>query len=773
MSRRPARQTRRAPPARRQGQGRKAPAERRPGGQGPKAGKRPGLWDRIKGWRPNRWPELGPLQREGLGLVLLIVAVLTLLGLLDLSSGALLSRWALTCRQWLGWGAYVLALGVGLAGLRLGWRDLREWLSIGPLTLIGLELLLVVALVVSHMPSVLRLGADEAFLAAQQGQGGGYVGWSLAVLMAEGLGRAVSVMLLLALFLLALYLVLSPSWSEMETWGRRRARQLVALFNRWWTARQGTPVLPRPAEVPWWEREAEPAGAGPARKAASRPSARKMAAPRPQDGSLPPLDLLDPASPQAYGDTDVRRKVRIIEETLASFGVPAQVVEINQGPTVTQFGLEPGIIERRMANGEVRQQRVRVARIVGLVNDLALALAAAPIRIEAPVPGRSVVGLEVPNETISLVSLRKVMESHEFRRIDSPLAIALGEDVSGRPVAVDLALMPHLLIAGATGSGKSVCINAIICCLLCNNRPEDLKMLLVDPKMVELVGYNDIPHLVGPVVVDVEQVVSALAWVTRQMDDRYRLFNRVGVRNLEDYNRRIARRKGEEPLPTLVILIDELADMMMTAPDEVERHLCRIAQMGRATGIHLVVATQRPSVDVVTGLIKANFPARISFAVTSQVDSRVILDQGGAENLLGRGDMLFMAPQQSAPIRLQGCFVSDKEIERLTAFWQDQKQPGAQIPLFPPWVEVGAREEADDLLARAIDLAKGQETLSTSFLQRRLRIGFPRAARLMDQLEEEGIVGPDLGAGRGRKVLIGRGIDFDEIEERLPGEDPG
>jgi len=755
MSRRHGPQTRRAPPA------------PRPGRQSRTISRQPGLWERVKGWRPGWRAELGPLQREGIGLGLVIVAALTLLGLSRLSSGALLNRWALACRQWLGWGAYPLALAVGLAGLRLGWRDLRQRWPIGPLTLIGLELLLLTALVASHMPSVLHSGTEGAFLVAQQGQAGGYVGWALAVLLTNGLGKIAGMAVLLALFLLALFLLLQPWWSEVEVWGRRQARAVVASFSRRWTARQGTPVLPDAVEVPWWEREAKPARAREATK-----SRERAPRPRPRDESLPPLELLDPASPQAYGDTDVRRKVQIIEETLASFGVPCQVVEINQGPTVTQFGLEPGTIERRMADGQVRQQRVRVARIAALVNDLALALAAAPIRIEAPVPGRPLVGLEVPNETVSLVSLRRVMESAEFRRVNSPLAIALGEDVSGRPVAVDLALMPHLLIAGATGSGKSVCINAIICCLLCNNRPDQLRMLLVDPKMVELVGYNGLPHLVGPVVVEVEQVVSALAWVTRQMDERYRLFHRAGARNLEDYNRHLVRRKGEEPLPVLVVLIDELADMMMTAPDEVERHLCRIAQMGRATGIHLVVATQRPSVDVVTGLIKANFPARISFAVTSQVDSRVILDQGGAENLLGRGDMLFMSPQQSAPIRLQGCFVSDQEIERLTAFWQGRQQEATQVPLFPPWLEVEVGDEADDLLAQAIELARGQETVSTSFLQRRLRIGFPRAARLMDQLEEEGIVGPDLGAGRGRKVLSGRGLDFDEIEERLPGEEP-
>jgi S-DNA-T family DNA segregation ATPase FtsK/SpoIIIE len=406
-----------------------------------------------------------------------------------------------------------------------------------------------------------------------------------------------------------------------------------------------------------------------------------------------------------------------------------------------------------------------------LAKDLALALAASPIRIEAPVPGRSVVGLEVPNEQISLVSLRGVMESRTFKRLNSPLAIALGEDVSGSPSAVDLALMPHLLIAGATGSGKSVCINAIISCLLFNNTPTHLRLLMVDPKMVELVGYNGIPHLLAPVVVEVEQVVGALAWVTRQMDERYKLFHRIGVRSLEDYNRRVNRRKDEDPLPTLVVFVDELADLMMVAPDEVERHICRIAQMGRATGIHLVIATQRPSVDVVTGLIKANFPARISFAVTSQVDSRVILDQGGAENLLGRGDMLFMSPQQAAPVRLQGCFVSDPEIKRLTGFWSGHEGEPEQTELFPPWAAFQLEDEADNLLEDAVALAEGRDRISASYIQRQLRIGFPRAARLVDQMEERGYVGPDEGAGRGRQVLVG-GIDFHEIEERLPGEEP-
>jgi S-DNA-T family DNA segregation ATPase FtsK/SpoIIIE len=415
---------------------------------------------------------------------------------------------------------------------------------------------------------------------------------------------------------------------------------------------------------------------------------------------------------------------------------------------------------------------VRVARIARLADDLSLALAASPIRIEAPVPGRPVVGLEVPNESISVVALRGVMESDDFERTDSRLALALGEDVSGLPVVVDLALMPHLLIAGATGSGKSVCMNAVICCLLFNNAPEDLQMLMIDPKMVELVGYNGIPHLLAPVVVEAEQVVGALAWVTRQMDGRYKEFNSLGVRNLDEYNRRVRRIKSKDSLPILIVLIDELADLMMVAPDEVERHICRVAQMGRATGIHLVIATQRPSVDVVTGLIKANFPARISFAVTSQTDSRVILDQGGAESLLGRGDMLFMSPQQATPIRLQGCFVSDREINRLTDFWRSQEQEDEQGELFPPWTGYDVGDEGDDLLQRAIELIEGRERVSASFLQRRLHIGFPRAARLIDQLEEQDLVGSDEGGGRGREVLVGRSVDLDEIDERLPGVPP-
>jgi S-DNA-T family DNA segregation ATPase FtsK/SpoIIIE len=462
---------------------------------------------------------------------------------------------------------------------------------------------------------------------------------------------------------------------------------------------------------------------------------------------------------------DERR--RLIEETLASFGAPAHVVATNRGPTVTQYGVEPDYIETR--NGRTR---VRVSKIVSLADDLALALAAQRIRIQAPVPGRSYVGIEVPNTEISRVMLREVIESESFQKIRSPLRFALGKDVAGKSVAYDLTAMPHLLIAGTTGSGKSVLVNAILTCLLLNNTPVELRMILVDPKRVELTGYNGIPHLLAPVVVEAERVVGALQWVQREMDARYHRFSQTGARNIVDYNR-----KNTPVLPYLLVLVDELADLMMLAPDETERSLTRLAQLARATGIHLVLATQRPSVDVVTGLIKANFPARVAFAVASGVDSRVILDQPGAERLLGRGDMLFQAPDAAAPVRLQGVFVSDPEIQRLVDFWRNENynqhvaHPTAgtasttaepvnmDLPLSTPlqqaplWDDELGGKIGDPLLEDAIQLVRQEGKASISMLQRKLRIGYTRAARLIDSMEEKGIVGPAQATTQVRAVL--------------------
>jgi S-DNA-T family DNA segregation ATPase FtsK/SpoIIIE len=467
---------------------------------------------------------------------------------------------------------------------------------------------------------------------------------------------------------------------------------------------------------------------------------------------LPPIDILDDAGEMEYGQPDNVQRARRIEEALKSYGVDSKVVQINAGPTVTQFGVEPGWdiktreIRERDKDGtvnshleEVSRTRVKVERITSLANDLALALAAPSIRIEAPVPGKSVIGIEVPNTVSGIVSLRGVIETSVFQKIaaKSKLAIALGKGAGGEAGAADLARMPHLLIAGATGSGKTVCLNAGICCLLMQNTPDDLRFIMIDPKRVELTQFNSIPHLAVPVIVNAEKALEVLRWLEVEMDNRYQLLARSGVRNIDGYNK---DKRGKEKMPFLVLIIDELADLMMAGYDEVERILCRLAQLSRAVGIHLIVATQRPSVDVVTGLIKANFPTRLSFAVTSQVDSRTILDMVGAEKLLGRGDMLYAPTEAAKPKRLQGCYVSDNETERLVYFWGSQKaEMVTEIKIEPvagaiPGVHPPPK---DILMEQARKLVENQEQISASFLQRKLQIGYPRAARLKELLDEE------------------------------------
>ena len=477
---------------------------------------------------------------------------------------------------------------------------------------------------------------------------------------------------------------------------------------------------------------------------------------------LPPVDILDYTPEIEYGEADNQLRARMIEEALSSYGVESAVVQINAGPTVTQFGVEPGWDRRykelkekdKDGNAVTRQvetgrTRVKVDRISSLANDLALALAAPSIRIEAPIPGKSLVGIEVPNAMLGSVSMRTVIETTAFQKLKAkaPLSIALGKGAGGEAVVGDMAKMPHLLIAGATGSGKTVCLNAIICCILMNNTPSEVKFIMIDPKRVELTPYNSMPHLAAPVIVDVDKAIGALKWMAGEMDRRYKQMASVTARNIEAYN----KKPGVEKMPFLVLVIDELADLMMAGFDDVEHLLCRLAQMARAVGIHLVVATQRPSVDVITGLIKANFPTRISFAVTSQVDSRTILDSVGAEKLLGRGDMLYMPTDAAKPKRLQGCFVSDLETERLVYFWNGQR-PEPQAPMLKveelaPVQSGGGdkKPQRDSLFETAMNMARESGTISASFLQRKLHIGYPRAARLADEVREE--LGQDLDDG--------------------------
>ena len=503
------------------------------------------------------------------------------------------------------------------------------------------------------------------------------------------------------------------------------------------------------------------ASAGNSKDASPAPKVKRGVTPPAPPWKVPDItDILDPGTVEAIKSNQEQERGKLIEDTLISFGTPVRVVEIHRGPTVTQFGVEPLYIENRSG-----RTRVRVSKIVSLADDLALALAAPRIRIQAPVPGRSYVGIEVPNLEVSRVVLRDVMETDAFKKLRSPLRFALGKDVAGHPKVYDLAGMPHLLIAGTTGSGKSVLVNALLSCLLLNNTPNELRMILVDPKRVELTGYNGVPHLLAPVIVEAEEVVGALHWVQREMDARYHRFSQMGARNIVDYNK-----KTDTPLPYMLVLIDELADLMMLAPDETERSLTRLAQLARATGIHLVLATQRPSVDVVTGLIKANFPARVAFAVASGTDSRVILDQPGAERLLGRGDMLFQAPDAAAPVRIQGVFVSDPEIQRLVDYWRTQAfelrdlntstptavpinmDAPANTPLkqTPLWEE---EKPGDPLEENAINIVRQEGKASISMLQRKLRIGYTRSARLIDSLEEKGIIGPSEPTSQVRQVL--------------------
>ena len=468
---------------------------------------------------------------------------------------------------------------------------------------------------------------------------------------------------------------------------------------------------------------------------------------------LPSFDLLasNQNSNTIQDKKDILNKAKVLESTLQNFGVEARVIQISKGPTITRFELQP-------------KPGVKVSKIVNLSDDIALSLAAQNIRIEAPIPGKSAVGIEIPNDSSTLVTLREVLESNEFAKKDSKLTFILGKDISGQPIVDDLAKMPHMLIAGATGSGKSVCVNSLITSILYKATPDEVKFLLIDPKVVELSCYNGIPHLLLPVVTDPKKAATALNWVVQEMTNRYKLFAQNSVRDLDSYNDKF-KDSPDERLPKLVAIIDELADLMMVAPNQVEDAICRLAQMARAAGIHLIVATQRPSVDVITGVIKANIPSRIAFAVSSSADSRTILDMGGAEKLLGKGDMLFYPVGSSKPRRMQGAFVSDAEVNKVVEFIKEQVE---NINYEEDILETVNRandsqeESSDELLSSAIDMVVEAEQASISMLQRKFRIGYNRAARLIDEMEARGIVSENLGS-KPRRVLISR-EEFEEIK---------
>lgn len=507
-----------------------------------------------------------------------------------------------------------------------------------------------------------------------------------------------------------------------------------------------------------------------------------------RNADLPSMELLSETELNRPTETEINTNVRIIENTLLEFDIDVEIVDVKVGPTVTQYAVQP-FREVRNEQGQVVMQRVRVNKIASLSSDLALALSAKTLRIQPYVPGHTYMGIEVPNRTPSVVALRPVMESETFSHafikkdadnpnvtVELPLVVPLGRDVSGAAFVADLATMPHLLIAGTTGSGKSVCITAITLALVMNNTPDRLKLVMLDPKMVELTRFNGLPHLLGPVETDMERIIGVLRWATREMDRRYKLLEVEAARNIEAYNRALGKRRKSEHLPYIVILIDEIGDLMLTRPEEMERTLTRLAQMARAVGMHLVVATQRPSVDIITGLIKANFPARISFAVASGIDSRVILDTVGAETLMGRGDMLYQASDAGGPQRVQGCYVSDQELDRVVAYWKqwqaDQIASGTlDKSSVAPWDRAMTRREShaetDPMLEEALAFVMREQQASAAAIQRQLGIDYPRAAQIMDLLQDLGVLGAPKQDGRVREVVVKPGSDrYKKIMEK-------
>ena len=857
------------------------------------------------------------------GIVIIFITAVLVLSLLSPSQGQLTTALASLMWQAFGWGGVMVPLITGVIGVYLVLWGMEQPPTIPVQRVAGFSLFFLAFAAFASLVQLLQdNGLHDFWAVAEAETGGGYVGGVIGYGLIEAVGTPGTILILVFTAGIGTILFFEVTRADMvHFWQAILAlnvrgegdeetavvRDIPINTRRSRSGSSGRRPAQDSGQLPLPDPEIA-AATGSANSSASAASAKPDPKPKvkPKRGrrgrkkqeEVPPAqqptvqtpvfvggmssqrhnwtiptlaEMLAQGGDQDTSDAMIREQVEIIEHTLESFGAPATVVEINQGPTITQFGVEPNYLEMRSG----KRTKVKVGKIAGLSDDLALALHARSIRIQAPVPGKGFVGIEVPNTAKALVSLRDVMESDTYQKIakKSPLAIGLGQDVAGNPIAADLAAMPHVLIAGTTGSGKSVCVNGIIACLLLQNSPDDLKLVMVDPKRVELTGYNGIPHLAAPVVVDMDRVIGTLQWAMREMDSRYKMFADVGARNITDYNKKIRRRKNTEKMPYIVIIIDELADLMMLSPEDTERGITRLAQMARATGIHMVIATQRPSVDVVTGLIKANFPARVAFAVASSTDSRVILDSTGAERLLGQGDMLFQSPDAAAPARLQGCFVSDEELSKLIAYWQrarrfstitaeeaaipkvvvqtlpphtstgsvtgststastpsatsitstssatevtsvtnenrtptsnpvarkplatapvpipeepleddriepeddipTQVMPVVEAPIFPPASDrtptkqrplrqaLAALEEEnkqkelfeDELMPEAIAMVRKLNKASTSLLQRRFRIGYTRAARMIDAMEEMNIIGPPTGTSKAREVM--------------------
>lgn len=737
-----------------------------------------------------------------LGILLLSFGAVLLLGVLGLTKGSFISPLVMILKQSFGIGRFFVSAAVFLAGASLLlWRkNQAKHVRIGRVLLLELAFFLFLG-VLSCFVDMAGSLAEAVSIVRAGNSLGGIVGFGLSILLVNVLGRIGAGIVLLVLSVV-LFLYGSNQLARLERWAARKAglKQLPSM-EKWNQTALPEPesslalpertheATPEPAQEVVIRRSRselrqEPLGESKTQEKASffgasgRTNREKKPITLPErKHDLPPLNLLKPEKLLTENQATINMNAGLIEKTLEDFGIPARVIGYRVGPTVTQFAVEPGYLDK---SGD-EKQKVRVSQISNLSKDLALALKAERLRIEAPVPGESYVGVEVPNSEVSTVRLRALLESPEFLAVKSPLALPLGRDVSGMPVVSDLSSMPHLLIAGTTNSGKSVCIQAITLSLVMNNHPDDLKLVMIDPKRVELNRFNGLPHLFGQVETNTDRILAVLRWATTEMDLRYQKLEKVQARNLDTYNTRM-RKSGKETMPRIVIMIDELADLMITSRNEVETAIVRMAQKARAVGMHLIVATQRPSVDVITGLIKANFPTRIAFTVASGGDSRIILDRNGAETLLGKGDLLFLHPQTGIPQRAQGVLVTDKEIQNVMDWWaQNTTLEKASIPVEAfekpgetakdieaqpadseeeaPWeaivIENSEKDSDEGIINEAIALVRKQKRASASFLQRQLRIGYPKAAWLIDQLEARGIIGPAQSGGKEREILEG------------------
>lgn len=698
---------------------------------------------------------LNPEVKRSIAVVLLLaLAVILFLSLLN-AAGTVGPKLA-DAMIWLaGWGKWAIPVLIAAIGLLMIGRDQR---NLGAMHYIGAVVVLWSFAAILHF----FIEPSDWEIALTQGKGGGHIGWSLAVLAIKLVGFWAGIVILLALFFIGLMLMFNSTLSSIVKNGTAPARlafhPFAFLFRRAKEARLARQYNELPDEQVDIEEnvqdDGEPAeDTFTAHAIAEAKKSRKKASPAKEETSVIkpthltidlPLDLLNSKTSKPTSG-DIKSNVEIIRSTLEKFGIPVEMGEVSVGPTVTQYTLKPA-------------EGIKLSRITQLNNDLSMALAAHPVRIEAPIPGKALVGIEVPNHTVATVPLREILESETFKKRSTNLLTALGKDVAGQVWLDSIAKMPHLLVAGATGSGKSVMLNALIVSLLYQNNPDDLKFIMVDPKRVELTIYNGLPHLLTPVITEVSKTINSLKWCLNEMDRRFETLSREHKRDIASYNQ-----TAKEKMPYIIFIIDELADLMVVAAKDMEAGIVRLAQMARAVGIHLVLATQRPSVNVITGTIKANMPARIAFSVASGIDSRTILDSLGAEKLLGRGDMLFSNVSLSKPKRLQGALITDQEIKRVVNYIKEkaggEPQYVSEITERQKVKGVagvgidGASDDDDELFEEAKELIINSGKASASYLQRRLAVGYARAARLLDLLEESGIIGPSNGA-KPREILV-------------------